>query len=143
MSLNNTLSFLFFHNVHIKQREATFQAFSFLLLTKAPCQVIKFLLIEECRTHCTSKREKSKLHNIVAFLQKSKKANSHGSPRSPNNAPRKRFTRGICEGAIERSNKKRSHSCYSSNSRHPPHHHAKPKDGLSGASPPPLPFPNL
>ena len=65
----NTLSFLSLHNVHIKQRGAALQAFSFPLHTEAPCQAIKFLLIEECRTHCTSKREKSKLHNIVAFLQ--------------------------------------------------------------------------
>ena len=68
MSLN-TLSFLFLHKVHINQRGLALQAFSLLLLTKAPCQPIKFLLIEECRIHCTSNREKSKLHSIVTFLQ--------------------------------------------------------------------------
>ena len=68
MSLN-TLSFLSFHKVHIKQKGAALQAFSFLLLTKAPCQPTKFLLIEECRTHYKPKKEKSKFHSIVAFLQ--------------------------------------------------------------------------
>ena len=68
--LLNTLSFLSFHKVYIKQMVTALQAFSFLLLTKTPCQAIKFLLIEECRIHYTSKREKIKFHSIVSFLQK-------------------------------------------------------------------------
>ena len=44
--------------------------------------------------------------NSVPRRFPSKKANSHGSPRSPNNAPRKRFTRSKCEGSVERSNRK-------------------------------------
>ena len=65
----NALSFLSFHKVHIKHIGTTLQAFSLLLPTKAPCQPNKFLLIEECKTHYTSKREKIKLQSIVAFLQ--------------------------------------------------------------------------
>ena len=38
----------------------------------------------------------------------SKKAYSHWSPRPPNNTSRKRVTRGSCEGAVERSNRKKA-----------------------------------
>ena len=62
------------------------------------------------------------------FLRK--KAYPQQSPRPPNNTPRKRVTKGSWEGSVKRSNKKKSHSCYSSSLRHPPHLYSKPKDAV-------------
>ena len=65
-----TLSFLSFHKVHIKHRGATLHAFSLCLLTKAPCRLSKFLLIEECKTHCTPKKRENQTPKHCSLLTK-------------------------------------------------------------------------
>ena len=65
------LPFLSFHKVHIKHKGAALHAFSLFLPTKESCHPSKFLLTEECKTHCTLKREKNQnsQHSSLATKQ--------------------------------------------------------------------------
>ena len=69
----NALPLLSFHKVHIRHKGAALHAFTLLLPTNVSFHPSKFPLTVECKTHCTSKREKIRFHNILALLQNKKR----------------------------------------------------------------------